>query len=234
MMMEQFETEQSETEHQKMHSDRVILTLSLSLLVMEIWKELYLYFIYFGGHFNVWYVSFQLCSTPMYLGLLISWFSVHPGKYGVRFCRAAATFLQDYALLGGAAALIVHDGFTYPKHPLLTAHGYLWHIILIVLSVYCFRKGYSDRTPRGFRRTLPIFSACCVIAEFLNILLHPFGDCDMFYISPYHVSSQIVFCDIDRVVGRPAGIVLYLLNIVFAAWVIHMGYYVLSERRRRA
>ena len=37
----------------------------------------------------------------------------------------------------------------------------------------------------------------------------------MFYISPYHNSTQIVFCDLERITGRPLGILLYLLTVLF-------------------
>lgn len=109
----------------------------------------------------------------------------------------------------------------HPGHPLLTAHGFLWHIVMLLTALYIHDRGLSDRSSRGFRRTLPIFGIAAILAELINIALHRYGDCDMFYITPYHLSSQPVFRSIDAVIGRPAGILLYLGCVVLAAFLVH-------------
>lgn len=199
---------------------RLIFGAGLLLTAMELAKQTYLYAVVFGGHYNVWYFPFQLCSVPMYLALL--WPLLE--KRRERLAMAAATFIQDFGLLGGVAALIVHEGFTHPGHPMLTAHGYIWHILLIAMSIYMFRSGFAGQDIRSFRDSAGIFAVCAVIAEIINVLLHPFGDCDMFYISPYHLSSQIVFRDIDRIIGRGPGIIFYLLCVVAGAALVHLAY----------
>ena len=201
----------------------VLLACGLLLLLMETWKQLDLYLFYFKGHYNVWYVSFQLCSLPIYLCPLYAWICRKaPNGCESRLAVMTATFLQDYGMLGGIAALLVHDGFTYPGHPFLTLHGYLWHILLICISLYIRKNRLSDLTHRGFLSTLPLFFFSACIAETINVLLHPFGDCDMFYISPYHLSSQPVFHQIDAVIGRPLGILFYLGCVVLGAYLIHL------------
>ena len=192
----------------------VLLCTGLFLCAAEIWKQLYLYFVVFHSY-RVWYLPWQLCSMPIYLCLAY-------GLLPFRAQRCIATFLADYGMLGGIAALIVHSGFTFPDHPLLTLHGYLWHITLILLSLYITANHLSDTKRAGFRKTLPLFFTCAGIAELLNISLHRFGDCDMFYISPYHLSSQPVFSDIDRLLGRIPGIFLYLAAVICGAFLIHL------------
>jgi hypothetical protein len=44
---------------------------------------------------------------------------------------------------------------------------------------------------------------------------------DLFYISPYTVSSQLFFSDIDHLLGRPAGIAFYLFAMIAGAYFIH-------------
>ena len=119
-------------------------------------------------------------------------------------------------------SLAVHDGLIHPGHMLLTAHGFIWHILLLVLSFFIFRRKLSFTGIREFAYTIPLFSGLAAIAEFINISLHRFGDCDMFYISPYHNSSQLVFCEIDSLIGRPAGIIVYLASIVLGAFIVHL------------
>ena len=229
--------------------DRVLFCTGLLLLCMELWKQLYLYFAVFGEHYQVWYLPWQLCSMPMYLCLLYGIHGAHPDQHrrkqknaktkmspadDVRipgrkeYARAEerkriiATFLADYGFLGGVAALIVHTGFTFPAHPLLTLHGYLWHVILIFLALFITKNRLSDTKKTGFLKTLPLFAAAAAVAEGLNLLLHSFGDCDMFYISPYHLSSQPVFSDIDRLIGRIPGIFCYLACVILGAFFVHL------------
>ena len=146
--------------------------------------------------------------------------------------RALLTFLQDYGFLGGALALIVHEGLLHPGHPLLTAHGFIWHIVMLLTALYIHATGLSDRSCRGFRRTLPIFGIAVVLAELINIALHRYGDCDMFYITPYHLSSQPVFRSIDAVIGRPVGILLYLGCVVLGAFLVHLLFSLRSPFRK--
>ncbi|MDO4265371.1 MAG: YwaF family protein [Eubacteriales bacterium] len=194
----------------------------LLFFLLEVWKQCYLYFIVFNRHYQVWYLPWQLCSMPIYLCPLycIAARSVTPRA--VSFRRIIAAFLADFGLLGGVCALIVHSGFTFPDHPLLTLHGYVWHILLIALSLYITIRGLSDTAKAGFQRTLPLFFLCAAVAELLNICFHKYGDCDMFYISPYHLSSQPVFYEIDRMIGRIPGIAVYLGAVILGAYLAHL------------
>ena len=199
-----------------------VVVAGIVLIVMELWKQLTLWLLVEGGQYNVWYFPFQLCSLPMYLALLYGMLRKRTGRRAVIIKRALLTFLQDYGFLGGALALIVHEGLMHPGHPLLTAHGFIWHIVMLLTALYIHATGLSDRSCRGFRRTLPIFGIAAVLAELINIALHRYGDCDMFYITPYHLSSQPVFRSIDAVIGRPAGILLYLGCVVLGAFLVHL------------
>lgn len=147
--------------------------------------------------------------------------------------RALAVFLQDFALLGGVAALLVPAGFTYPTHPLLTLHGYVWHLLLIALSLYIHKQRLAPLPVRAFASALPIFLCGAAIAIALNVLLHPFGDCDMFYLSPYHLSSQPVFHTIDGIVGRPIGMLIYLAAVILGAFVLHCLYALQTARHTK-
>lgn len=210
---------------------RIIFAAGMFLLLLELWKQCYLYWIYFGGHYNVWYLPFQLCSLPMYLCPLYALLA-HRGKHfsGDLLLKAIAVFLQDFGLLGGIAALLVHEGFTYPGHLLLTLHGYVWHLVLIGLSLYLYRRRLAPLSARGFCLALPVFLSGAVIALVLNILLHPYGDCDMFYLSPYHLSSQPVFRQLDAVVGRPVGMLFYLGAVTSGAFLLHCLYGYLARK----
>lgn len=191
---------------------KIMLFFSIFFFVLELAKQIALYRRF--GYYNVWYVPFQLCSMPIWLCPVLAWMGRERGG-------AICTFLVDYGILGGIAALAVHDGFTFPDAPLLTAHGYVWHIAMLVLAVAVLVWGKADFSLRGFGRAAGLFLGLAFVAFLLCVALHPFGDCDMFYISPYHLSVQPVFHDVDAAIGRGPGIVLYLFAVCFGAGIVH-------------
>ena len=210
-----------------------IFLFGIVFLCLEIFKQGYLYFIVFNGSYDVWYFPFQLCSMPIYLCLIygiMNWGN-DSKSFGGRKNKGTAlmTFLQDYGLLGGALALIVRDGFIFPDHIILTIHGYIWHIGMIILSLYIFFNRFSDTSWKGFAGATAVYGVTAAIAFGLNIKLSQYGDGDMFYISPFHNSSQPVFDSIDEAIGRPAGIAVYILATIIGGLVAHLIYWIASK-----
>ncbi|MCD8084458.1 MAG: YwaF family protein [Clostridiales bacterium] len=195
-------------------TDRILFFCGLFLAACEIYKQLFLYLAVNGGRYDWWYFPFQLCSLPMYLCLII------PVLKEGSLKTAAYTFLQDYGILGGIAALLVPDGFC-GIHWTLTLHGYVWHILLILIGVFIRFSGCSDRSVRGFARTLPLFFSFCAVALAINVLAPGHGKTDMFYISPYHPTPQPVFHGIALAIGILPANLIYLLCVCLGAFLIH-------------
>ena len=130
--------------------------------------------------------------------------------------------MQDFALLGGIMALSEPSGLMHP-FIVLTLHGFLWHFILIFIGLYSRLAGLGGTKAKEFPGTIPIFLVCAAIATIINIVSHPYGNADMFYISPYYPNGQIVFHEIALTIGTAAGNVLYLLSVILGGFLIHMG-----------
>ena len=162
------------------HPCGVLFICGLVLAVSELYKQGFLYFVAGQGRYNWWYFPFQLCSVPMYLCLILPLFKHTPH---CRTEKCICTFMQDFALLGGVMALAEPSGLMHP-YLLLTLHGFLWHFMLIFIGLYCAMTGLGGRTPGDFVSMLPLFWACVCIATFINVASHPYGNADMFYISP--------------------------------------------------
>ena len=215
------ETERFKTEYKT--TDRFIIYVGIILIVLEIWKQLTLWIVEFNWKYNVWYFPFQLCSMPMYIIALYGYLvKFRPGRDTENMKKILLTFLQDYGFLGGVMSLIVHGGLIHPGYMLLTAHGFIWHILMVVLSLYISLNRLSLPGINGFFRTVPLLLCLAAAAETINITLHGFGDCDMFYISPYHISSQPLFSDIDMAAGRGVGIAVYIASVVIGALIVHI------------
>ena len=193
---------------------RLLFLCGLLLAVSEIYKQLFLYEIVNQGRYDWWYFPFQLCSVPMYLCLLLP---LLPQRLQRIFC----TFIQDFGLLGGFLALLEPSGLMHPYWT-LTLHGFLWHFMLIFAGLCCAFMGLSLKAPKDFARIIPLFLVCCALATFINMASHPFGNADMFYISPYYPNGQIVFHQIALKTGVLAGNLIYLIGVLAGGLAVHL------------
>ncbi|MBR3126534.1 MAG: hypothetical protein IKF42_14070, partial [Mogibacterium sp.] len=115
----------------------------------------------------------------------------------------------------------------------LTAHGFVWHGLLLFISLLIFLTGFTDASSRGLRNAAVLFVILCFTALTINVLAepvmptiraeHPLIEHDwaaMFYLNPFHVSPQPVINDIQKTAGIPAGLVLYMLSIAFVSSIV--------------
>ena len=193
---------------------RILFSCGVLLALMELYKQAFLYVIEFDSHFDWWYFPFQLCSVPMYICLAA------PLLRSEQTLRRAATFLQDFGLLGGIMALAVPPGLMHPYWT-MTLHGFIWHFILLLLGLLSCMSGSAGHTRRDYLEILPFFLLCCLIACVINIAAGPTADADMFYISPFHPSSQPVFHQIACALGIFCGNLLYVLSMIVGGFLMH-------------
>ena len=107
----------------------ILFSCGVLLALMELYKQAFLYVIEFHGHFDWWYFPFQLCSIPMYICLAA------PLLHSEKTLRRAATFLQDFGLLGGIMAARTHASVLdndAPWLPLAFYSALPWTFILYV------------------------------------------------------------------------------------------------------
>ena len=188
------------------------------LVILEIWKQLFIYFIVNGGAYDWWYFPFQLCSVPMYLCILLP-------ATGGRLRSTFLTFLGGYTFVSAAATLIFPEDILRP-YTALTVHGFVWHGLLLFISLVVLISGAADASARGLLRACGLFAAMCVIAVFINMAAEPAMQAGiaahtgikhsyaaMFYLNPYHISPQPIISSIQKTAGIPAGLILYSLTI---------------------
>lgn len=63
--------------------------------------------------------------------------------------------------------------------------------------------------------------AAGLIATVINVLSRPYGNADMFYISPYYPNLQIVFHRISLTIGITFGNICYLLSVITGGAICH-------------
>ncbi|MGL5437874.1 MAG: hypothetical protein ACRDBO_21275 [Lachnospiraceae bacterium] len=197
------------------HSFSLMLSgFGIFLAVCELYKQIFMYYIINHGHYDWWFFPFQLCSTPMYLCLLLPFLPTGPFKTRIY------TFMQNFCILGGIAALIIPEGFSN-IHWSLTLHGYMWHIALIIISLLILIAGRADISWKGYFRSLPLFCIFCTVATLINVAAPGHGQANMFYISPFTETTQPIFRQLAAKIGIIPSNLLYLITVCIGAAIVH-------------
>ncbi len=216
------------------------------LVLMEVYKQLFLYFIVNGGVYDWWYFPFQLCSVPMYLCILLplTLRARRQADAGAPLTGAAVsesrslasaflTFLASYTFVGAAATFAVPEDILR-SYVTLTFHGFIWHGILLFISLAVALSGMAVLSLRGFARSTALFLVMCVIAVIINIAAEPAMQAAhaegllsnmyaaMFYLNPYHISPQPIVDTVQKSAGIPVGLALYVLVIIIAAGAVDL------------
>ena len=195
---------------------RILQVTGFALAAMEIFKQLYLHFSSGGGSYDWWYFPFQLCSVPMYLCILLPY-------AGQKLRSAFLTFMGGYTFVSAAAALIYPEDILNAA-PVLTAHGFIWHAVLLFISLLILMTGAADPSVGVIARAALLFAGLSVVAVIINVLTGPVmragsaahSYAAMFYLDPYHISAQPVISSIQETAGIPAGLLVYFLSIILA------------------
>ena len=88
-------------------------------------------------------------------------------------------------LLGAVMVFVDPSGLMHPYWT-LTLHGFIWHILLIFIGLLIAFSRMVLPTAKGFWQSTAVFAVGCVIATIINVTSHPYGNADMFYITPYY------------------------------------------------
>jgi len=200
---------------------RVLAASGWILLALELYKQLFLFYIVNDGAYDWWYFPFQLCSVPIYLCISL------PFIHG-RLRGAVMTFLAGYTLVSALAALIYPQDFLRP-YITLTMHGFIWHGILIYISLTVILSGAAyTRSGAAVMDAAILFVALSIIAVLINTAAEPamqaayaarripHDHAAMFYMNPYHLSPQPLVSSVQMAAGIPPGLMLYGLVIIAA------------------
>ena len=164
-------------------------------------------------------------GVPMYLCLLMPLFSGRRrSKTAEKVQNSFCTFLATYSLFGAVMALLWPEDMLRP-FLLMTLHGFLWHLLLVFLSLTVIFSGLGDFSVCGFLDAVLLFFGLAFIATLINVFgwYHPSlpgSYPDMFYITPFVMTTQPVVRSVAEAVGIVPANILYLLSISLFAGLI--------------
>lgn len=168
-----------------------------------------------------WYAApFQLCSTPIYVSLICLF--LKKGKL-----RDNLLSYMAYVTILGSLATFIYPEDVFVRDILINIHTMYLHCGSLVVSIYLL---ISKEVKINFKSLLSgykVFIVFAFIAEMLNLTIYNSGilngqTFNMFYISPYFISSLPVFNIIQEKVPFIIFIILYLFAIFMGALIIYL------------
>lgn len=196
---------------------KVLFTCGIVLLILELFKQLFLFYIVNGGAYDWWFFPFQLCSVPMYLCILL------PLTRG-QLRKTFLSFMAGFTFTGALAALIYPEDMLR-SYAVLTAHGFIWHSILLFISLTVVLTGVADLSARGSAHAAVLFVLLCVPAVCINIFAEPLMKtaglphtyAAMFYLNPFHYSPQPFVSSVQEYTSIPFGLLVYMCAVVLVS-----------------
>ena len=194
----------------------VLGTYGIVALVLEIVKQIMWSFCYDPATNMVtwdyqWYAApFQLCTTPIFVSVICLFLKDN------KIRKALLSYMALVTILGGFMTIIIPDDCLV-SDILINIHTMWLHCGSFVVSVYLLMSGAVKIEKQSLKDAIKAFIVFILIAQVLNITIYNSGilngeTFNMFYISPYFISSLPVF----DVIQQNVHYLLYLLIYIFA------------------
>lgn len=197
-----------------------IMTLILELAKQLIWSFNYNNITNIVTWDYQWYAfPFQLCTTPMFVSLICLF---------LRKCKTRDYLLSYMAyvtILGSISTMIMPDS-CFVSDILVNIHTMWLHLGSFVVSVYLLMTGEVKINTKALKKAIIVFLIFISIAQCMNIVIYNSGilngeTFNMFFISPYFISTLPVFDIIQQNVPYIIFLLLYVLILIIGAFIIY-------------
>ena len=201
---------------------RMLFILSVSTIILELYKQLVYSFDFVDGKFvfdYTWRVfPWQFCSTPMIAGLFAAIVKNEKVHYGL------CCYLATYGLFAGLLTVItggtIFSAYVGVNFQTTVCHGSMTVIGLYLLATKYVRPEYSSVI-----KALPWFICGVAIAVILNYSVYFSGitggkEFDMYYINPYFLDSVAVMKPFKLISGHFIPLVYIAVYTAFSYGII--------------
>ena len=201
----------------------VLGTYGIIALILEITKQIIWSFNY-DGVTNIitwdyqWYAApFQLCTTPIFVSLICLFLKDN------KLRKALLSYLCYITILGGFFTIILPES-CFVKTIEINIHTMWLHCGSFVVSIYLLMSKEVEINKKNLLMSFIVFLAFVVIAQVLNIFIYNSGilngeTFNMFYISPYFISTLPVFDIIQQNVPFILFLLIYI-GVIFCGSVL--------------
>ncbi len=206
--------------HNEKQLKLILGTYSIIALTLEILKQIIWAFNYdFVNNVAIWDYEwysfpFQLCTTPIYVCLICLFLNKGKIRDGL------LSYLSYVTILGSIATIVMPDS-CFTSDILVNIHTMWLHLGSFVVSVYLLFSREVKINFQAFKQAIKVFLIFVMIANTLNLLIYNLGilngeTFNMFYISPYFISTLPVFDMIQEHVP-------YIVYLITYVWIIIIG-----------
>lgn len=203
----------------------VIGIYSVVALILEILKQLIWAFNYDSVTNSItwdyeWYAfPFQLCTTPLIVCIICLF--LRSGK--VR--NALFSYISYITILGSISTILVPES-CFVSDILVNIHTMWLHLGAFVISVYLLITKEISININNLKNALIVFIIFVFIALSLNIIIYNSGilngeTFNMFYISPYFISTIPIFDIIQENVPYLLFLFIYIFALSLGSFIIY-------------
>jgi hypothetical protein len=215
---------------------KVLLIYGVGAFVLELLKQIIWSFNY-SPELNqitwnyTWYAApFQLCSTPIYVSLICLF--LKKGKL-----RDSLLSYMAYITILGSLATFLYPESCFVRTILINIHTMYLHCGSLVVSLYLLITKEVNINFKSLMKGYYVFLIFAIIAQAMNLIIYNSGilngqTFNMFYISPYFISSLPLFDVIQKNTPYLVFLLLYLLAI-FLGGLIILGISTLIMRKHK-
>ena len=179
-----------------------------------------------------WYsFPFQLCTTPIFVCLISAF--LKKGK--VRDSLFA--YLGFFTILGSISTIFIPDS-CFTSDILINIHTMWLHYGSFVVSIYLLMNKLIKVEIKSLFKGFIVFLIFVGIAIILNLSVYHSGilngeTFNMFYISPYFISSLPVFDVIQENVPYFLYLFIYIIALFLGGFIIYSIYYLCNKKHKR-
>ena len=195
---------------------KLLFVIGLILIISELGKQLFYYFIIENHSYSWGDFPFQLCSVPMYLCVLLPFIKDDSKK------RSMYSFMALYNLLGGAISFAEPSGLLL-NYYFLTIHALLWHMTLVFVGLFILFSKRGGQTIDDYFNSTKLFLLFSCIAFALNCFVQ-IGlneKMNMFFVGPGN-SPLAVFKQFSEWFGWYINTPIYLFAVCLGAFLVYL------------
>lgn len=192
--------------YKKFKVKKVLLIMSLIMIVFEIYKQ-----VSFSYNNAIWFYQwyafpFQFCSTPMYVALIAG---LTKNK---KLEQSLYAFIATYSVIAGMS-VIIYPSTIFVSEVLINIQTLLHHSFMIIMGIYLLITNSVKPNIKTVISAFKVFAVLVVLSLIIDIgtyYLDIDGGLEMFFISPFHISTLPVFNIIYQKVPYLLFLIIYL------------------------
>ena len=206
---------------------KVLFVYGITAFILELLKQITWSFNY-DSVTNIitwdyeWYAfPFQLCTTPIFITLICTFMK------DSKIRKSLLSYMAFITILGSIATIIIPDS-CFVSDILINMHTMWLHCGSLVVSVYLLMTGEVKLNIKNLANAILVFFMFVGMAELLNILVYNSGilkgeTFNMFYISPYFISTLPIFDIIQENVPYLLYLITYLCIIICGSYIVYFS-----------